>query len=83
MGTKTPNYRRRMWSDGRVTIPAAIRKRLRLTPGAEVEFFCAGDGELIITRKPGQADEIRMSNDELMALLRPYDDDDNSQDAAR
>src|SRR3970040_1363299 len=28
MGTKTPNYRRRMWSDGRVTIPAAIRKRL-------------------------------------------------------
>ena len=72
-------------SEGQVTFPEEIRKRLGLLPHTEVAFELAGDharirkakreagrgarGRLAVEALRGTAD-VRMSTDEIMALTR-------------
>lgn len=69
---------------GQVTIPKAVRDRLRLRPGSAVEFSMSDDGRIVMSRADGRMPPsrferlrgtaaIKMSTDEIMALLR--DDD--------
>ncbi len=75
----------RITSKGQVTIPAEIRERAGLQPGAEVEFFL--DGHTVRIVRAGHASKglgrgeralralrssatVRMSTDEIMALTR-------------
>lgn len=75
-------------SKGQVTIPKNIRDYMGLKPGSAVEFEIAPDGRAIVQparvagvgrRRP--LDSLRgtldtgMTTDELMSLLRGYDDD--------
>lgn len=65
----------RVTKKGQVTIPKAIRARLALTPGAEVDFVVAEDGRVYLTPAPRFAAlrasaTVRMSTDEIMALTR-------------
>ncbi len=76
----------RITSKGQVTIPQAIRERLGLIPGMEVDFEIDGEeirvrraagsktrGELIVEnmrRHPGEGD---LTTDEIMALFRGED----------
>lgn len=71
----------RISTKGQVTVPLAIRERLGLLPGTEVEFEVDGDraylrradglsrGEALVTRIRGSA-TVRMTTDEIMALTR-------------
>ena len=71
----------RISTKGQVTVPLAIRERLGLLPGTEVEFEIDGDGaylrradglsrgEALVTRIRGSA-TVRMTTDEIMALTR-------------
>ena len=38
---------------GQVTIPKAIRERLGITPGSEVEFVMEADGRVLLQRSGG------------------------------
>lgn len=72
-----------MTSKGQVTVPIAIRERLGLHSGDEVEFVLAEDGSARLVKSPnspgrgrrvvehlrGRGD-VRMSTDEIMALTR-------------
>jgi AbrB family looped-hinge helix DNA binding protein len=67
---------------GQVTIPQAIRERLGIFPGAEVEFVMEGKVAKIIPLKQSRArgrrivehlrgrGTVRMTTDEIMALTR-------------
>ena len=70
----------RVTSKGQVTIPLAVRQRLGIEPGSEVEFELdhrgarlvrvrTGHGKAIARRMRGRG-TIAMSTDEIMALLR-------------
>jgi AbrB family looped-hinge helix DNA binding protein len=70
----------RVTSDGRVTIPKAIRERLGFLPGTEVEFVWnrnavyliradASRGEKLVLRMRGAAD-LGMTTDEVLAMTR-------------
>ena len=74
----------RVTSKGQVTIPADIREKAGLLPSTEVEFEYDGTsvrivkatassresrGERIVRRLAGSS-KVRMSTDELLALIR-------------
>jgi len=73
-------------SKGQVTIPKAVRERMGITPGSEVEFSLNEQGEIVLLkcgRKPRPKEspfaKIRgtvktdMTTDQIMALLRGDD----------
>ena len=72
----------RITSKGQVTIPIAVREKLRLKPHSDVEFVVEGAvayvrkvageqkrGRRIVDLMRGRA-TVRMSTDEIMALTR-------------
>ena len=72
----------RVTTKGQVTIPLAIRERLNIQAGTEVEFVVEGNvakivptrrgqerGRRIVDRLRGRA-SVRMTTDEIMALTR-------------
>lgn len=76
----------RVTSKGQVTIPQAVRRRLGIEPGSEVEFHDDKHGVRLVRRAVGGgADLVKamrgrgrtsMSTDEIMALTRGDDTDD-------
>lgn len=69
---------------GQVTIPKVVRDRMHLRPGSAVEFSMSDDGKIVMSRVDGRMPpsrferlrgtaKLKMSTDEIMALLR--DDD--------
>jgi antitoxin PrlF len=79
----------RITSKGQVTIPVEIREKAGLLPGAEVDFELDGDGvrmvrakaprgetrgQRIVRRRRGSG-TVRMTTDEIMALMRGDDTD--------
>jgi AbrB family looped-hinge helix DNA binding protein len=73
----------RVTSKGQVTIPQAIRERLGITPGSEVDFqlddqgarlvrVSAGEGKALAAAMRGRA-TVAMSTEEIMALTRGDD----------
>jgi AbrB family looped-hinge helix DNA binding protein len=73
-------------SKGQVTIPKAVRDRLGITPGSEVEFSLNEQGEIVLLKcgRKARTEEspfakIRgtvktdMTTDQIMALLRGDD----------
>jgi AbrB family looped-hinge helix DNA binding protein len=73
----------RVTSKGQVTIPKAVRDRLRIKPGTAVDFELAADGRVFIVktgRKPFARGSVfarlrgsagpGMTTDEIMALTR-------------
>lgn len=79
-----------MTSKGQVTVPKRLRDHLGLEPGAEVEFELRPDGEVVVRparpnarkrRTAGRFTKLRgtlptgRTTDELMRLLRGYEDD--------
>ncbi|HEV3322736.1 MAG TPA: AbrB/MazE/SpoVT family DNA-binding domain-containing protein [Solirubrobacteraceae bacterium] len=73
----------RVTSKGQVTIPRAVRVRLGIEPGSEVDFEIDGHGaRLVRGRTSGGRDlveqmlgrgTVAMSTDEIMALTRGED----------
>jgi AbrB family looped-hinge helix DNA binding protein len=72
----------RVTTKGQVTIPLAVRERLNIQPGTEVDFVVDGNtvrlvparkgqtrGRRIVDRLRGRA-SVRMTTDEIMALTR-------------
>jgi antitoxin PrlF len=70
----------RVTSKGQVTIPLAVRRRLGITPGSEVEFELdergarliragTGRGTAFVQRMRGRG-TVAMSTEEIMALTR-------------
>jgi AbrB family looped-hinge helix DNA binding protein len=43
----------RVTTKGQVTIPLAIRKRLKISPATEVDFVVGEDGRVYLTLNPG------------------------------
>lgn len=78
-----------MTSKGQVTVPKRLRDYLGLEPGAEVEFELRPEGDVVVRparrsrpkRRPGRFAKLRgtlktgMTTDDLMRLLRGYDED--------
>jgi len=79
-----------MTSKGQVTVPKRLRDYLGLEPGAEVEFELRPDGDVVVRparrghakqRRPDRFAKLRgtlktgKTTDELMRLLRGYDED--------
>lgn len=79
-----------MTSKGQVTVPKRLRDHLGLEPGADVEFVLRPDGEVVVRparsgarrrRAAGRFSKLRgtlptgRTTDELMRLLRGYDED--------
>ena len=74
----------RVTTKGQVTIPQAIRRKLNIRPGSEVEFVLKEDGVVYLVKKDepeqknrfqqlrGSAD-IQLTTDEIMALTRGDD----------
>lgn len=73
----------RVTSKGQVTIPLAVRKRLGIKPGSDVDFELdelgarlvrarTGEGAKIVQRMVGRG-TVAMSTDEIMALTRGDD----------
>ena len=75
---------------GQVTIPKRVREYLGIQPGSGVEFEVSPKGEVLLrkagrpskrARPPGRLAALRgtrktgMSTDEIMNLLRGYDED--------
>ena len=48
-----------MTSKGQITIPAEIRRRLRLTPGTKLEFFINSEDHLEATTKRGSIKDLK------------------------
>ena len=79
-----------MTSKGQVTVPKRLRDYLGLEPGAEVEFELRPEGDVVVRaarrgavrrRRTSRFAKLRgtlktgMTTDELMRLLRGYDED--------
>jgi AbrB family looped-hinge helix DNA binding protein len=78
-----------MTSKGQVTVPKRLRQHLGLEPGAQVEFELQPNGEVVVRparpgvtrRRAGRFSKLRgtlatgKTTDELMRLLRGYEDD--------
>jgi AbrB family looped-hinge helix DNA binding protein len=70
----------RVTSKGQVTIPLAVRRRLGIEAGSEVEFELDGHGARLVRAQPGRGAAIArgmrgrgtvaMSTEEIMALTR-------------
>jgi AbrB family looped-hinge helix DNA binding protein len=70
----------RVTSKGQVTIPLAVRRRLGIEPGSEVEFEldergarlvrARGDRGAAVVRRMRGRGTVAMSTDEIMALTR-------------
>jgi AbrB family looped-hinge helix DNA binding protein len=68
----------RVTSKGQVTIPQAVRRRLGIEPGSEVDFVAdddvvrlvrrSSDGAAVVAAMRGR--RIAMTTDEIMALTR-------------
>lgn len=68
-------------SKGQVTIPQALREKIGIVPGSEVEFVAEGSrlyvrkvkgrgrGKDLVARMRGKG-TVRMSTDEILALTR-------------
>jgi AbrB family looped-hinge helix DNA binding protein len=85
----------RITSKGQVTIPVAIRERAGLLPHMEVEFELDGDAVRIVRAQSPKGESrgervvrllrgsgsVRMTTDEIMALMRgePEDDGEGSK----
>ena len=73
----------RVTSKGQVTIPQAVRQRLGITPGSEVDFQLDDRGARLIRVSAGEGKElarrlraratVAMSTEEIMALTRGDD----------
>jgi AbrB family looped-hinge helix DNA binding protein len=78
----------RITSKGQVTIPQAIREKVGLLPGTEVEFEVSGKtvimraagksrkpsrGDLLVRHLRAHGGDIKMTTDEIMALTRGYE----------
>jgi antitoxin PrlF len=73
----------RVTSKGQVTIPQAVRERLGITPGSEVDFELDRDGARLVRARTSRGDElvermvgrgtVELSTDEIMALTRGED----------
>jgi AbrB family looped-hinge helix DNA binding protein len=73
----------RVTSKGQVTIPQAVRERLGIEPGSEVDFELDGHGARLVRASPGTGSELvtrmlglstaALSTDEIMALTRGED----------
>lgn len=48
-----------MTSKGEVTIPVAVRRRLRLTAGSKIDFIENKDGELVLKPRTGDIRRLR------------------------
>ena len=80
----------RITSKGQVTIPVEIREKAGLLPGTEVDFELDGDGVRIVRAKAPRGETrgqrivrrlrgsgtVRMTTDEIMALMRGENDTD-------
>ena len=69
----------RVTSKGQVTIPRAIRRRLGIEPGSEVDFHVDDETVRLVRRPEGtgaalvagmRTSKVLMSTDEIMALTR-------------
>jgi AbrB family looped-hinge helix DNA binding protein len=70
----------RVTSKGQVTIPLAVRRRLGIEPGSEVDFELDDRGARLVRVRTGRGKEIvrrmrgrgtvPMTTDEIMALTR-------------
>jgi AbrB family looped-hinge helix DNA binding protein len=70
----------RVTSKGQVTIPLAVRRRLGIEPGSEVEFELDERGARLVRARTGQGKAVArrmrgrgtvaMSTEEIMALTR-------------
>jgi AbrB family looped-hinge helix DNA binding protein len=85
----------RVNAKGQVTIPIAMRKKLGLTPGTEVEFELCGDTvtvrkaavrggrlrvEKIIARARGTGSVNRdLTTDQIMAITRGWGEDESDR----
>ena len=79
----------RITSKGQVTIPVDIREKAGLLPGTEVDFALDGEGVRIVkaaaprretrgqrvVRRLWGSGTVRMTTDEIMALMRGDDTD--------
>lgn len=72
----------RVTSKGQVTIPQAVRRRLGIEPGTEVDFEVDNDAVRLVRRADGRGAAIvarmrgrrvTMTTDEIMALTRGED----------
>ena len=73
----------RVTSKGQVTIPLAVRKRLGIRPGSDVDFELDERGARLVRTKTSEGAQIvkrmvgrgtgAMSTDEIMALTRGDD----------
>ena len=50
-----PHYRTVVGPDGAISLPAALRKKLRIKEGCEVEFFLTLDGDVFFHAITGKA----------------------------
>lgn len=80
----------RITSKGQVTIPVEMREKAGLLPGVEVDFELDGEGVRIVRAKAPRGETrgqrivrrlrgsgtVRMTTDEIMALMRGDDDTD-------
>jgi antitoxin PrlF len=70
----------RVTSKGQVTIPRAVRERLGIEPGSEVDFEVDDRGARLVRSRTGEGAElvermlgratVAMSTDQIMALTR-------------
>jgi antitoxin PrlF len=61
----------RVTSKGQVTIPLAVRRRLGITPGAQVEITAEDDHAVIRKTSDGEKDEIERMLDAMTGALGP------------
>jgi antitoxin PrlF len=45
-------------SKGQITIPAEVRKALRIEPGTKIQFFAGGNGEYIFRPRTGSIRDL-------------------------
>jgi AbrB family looped-hinge helix DNA binding protein len=55
MESDMSHYRTVVGRDGAITLPAALRKKLRIKEGCEVEFFLTLDGDVFFHAITGKA----------------------------
>jgi antitoxin PrlF len=54
-----PQYRTKVGADGTIALPAALRKKLKITEGSEVEFYLSLDGDVFFHAITGTAKSWR------------------------
>jgi antitoxin PrlF len=51
-------YHAKVTSKGQITLPAALREKLKLSPGSRVDFEERADGSFVIRRKAGDIRDL-------------------------